>query len=125
MVNFNGQTFCYGVSPYHLIRPEQDRLRDRDAESFRGLQIHHQLELGGLLDWQVARFGAFEDLVHVTRGTPKHRGMVNCVGKQHPLPCEGFVGINKRQPRFHSQLEKRFSLGCHKGVVDNQHCVHA
>ena len=31
----------------HLIRPQQHRLRDRQAESLGGLEVDHQLELGG------------------------------------------------------------------------------
>jgi hypothetical protein len=34
----------------HLIRPLQERLGDRQAEGFRGLEVDHQLELGWLLD---------------------------------------------------------------------------
>jgi hypothetical protein len=32
------------------IRPRQHRLRDREAEGLRGLEVDHQLELGRLLD---------------------------------------------------------------------------
>src|SRR5512132_408791 len=35
------------VSFYYLIRPQQQRLRDREAEGLGGLEIDHQLELGG------------------------------------------------------------------------------
>jgi hypothetical protein len=37
-------------------------LRHREAERFRGLEIDDQLELGRLLDRQIGRLGALEDL---------------------------------------------------------------
>jgi len=42
-----------------------------DAESPCGLEINDQLELGGLLDWQVTWFRTLQDLVDVPgRSTP-------------------------------------------------------
>ncbi len=34
----------------HLVRPLQERRRDRQAEGFGGLEVDDQLELGRLLD---------------------------------------------------------------------------
>src|SRR3989454_10765451 len=45
------RTISSGVtSPDHLIRPQQQRRRDRQAERLRGLEVDHQLELCRLLD---------------------------------------------------------------------------
>src|SRR5215467_7542263 len=41
-----------------LIRPQQQRRRDGEAERLGGLEIDDQLELVGLLDGQVAGLGA-------------------------------------------------------------------
>src|SRR5262245_63624730 len=54
-----------------VIRPQQQRLRDRQTERFSGLHVEDQLELRGLLDGQVGRLGALEDLVHVGGRPPK------------------------------------------------------
>ena len=43
----------------HLIRPLQDRSRDRQAEGLRSLEVDHQLERGRLLDGQVSGLGPF------------------------------------------------------------------
>jgi hypothetical protein len=48
-----------------LICPQQQRLRNRKSECLRGLHVDHRLEPGRLLDWQVGRLRALEDLVHV------------------------------------------------------------
>src|SRR4030095_5770031 len=37
----------------HLIRPRQQQRGDGEAEGFGGLEVDDQLELRGLLDWQV------------------------------------------------------------------------
>src|SRR6266478_2659044 len=55
----------------HLIRPLQERRRDRQAEGLGGLRVDDQLELGRLLYGQVAGLGALENLVHVDGGAPK------------------------------------------------------
>src|SRR6185295_18285009 len=52
----------------HLIRPLEERLGDRQAEGLGGLEVDDQLELGGLLDREIARLRVLEDLVHVGRG---------------------------------------------------------
>src|SRR6266850_3568859 len=54
----------------HLIRAEQERRRDREAQRLGGPQVDHELELRGLLDRQVGRLGAFEDLVYVRCRAP-------------------------------------------------------
>jgi hypothetical protein len=45
-----------------LVRPPQHRLRDRQAERLRGLQVDHELKLGGLLDGQVAEECLFPEV---------------------------------------------------------------
>src|SRR5262245_1785623 len=54
----------------HLVRPEQKRLRDRQAECLGGLHVDDQLESGWLLDRQVGWLGTLEDFVHIGRGAP-------------------------------------------------------
>ena len=55
----------------HVVRAQQQRLRDRESERSRGLEVDHELELGGLFDWQITGFCALENLVHVAGGAPK------------------------------------------------------
>ena len=52
-----------------LVRPQQQRLRDCQAEGLRGPEVDDQLELRGLLYGKVGGFRSFEDLVHIRRGT--------------------------------------------------------
>ena len=50
-----------------MVRPQQHRRRDGEAERPRGLKIDHVLERGGPFDGEVGRFGAFEESVDVRR----------------------------------------------------------
>ena len=57
-----------GGSFNNLIRAQQQRRRDGEAEGFRGLEVDDELELRRLLDGEVAWLRALEDLVHVGSG---------------------------------------------------------
>jgi hypothetical protein len=48
-----------------VVRALEDRRRDGETEPLGDLEVDHQLELGRLLDGQIGRLGAFEDLVDV------------------------------------------------------------
>src|SRR6266478_7186537 len=49
----------------HLIRPLQERRREREAEGLGGLEVDDQLELRRPLDGQVAGLRTLANLVHV------------------------------------------------------------
>ena len=49
----------------HAVGTKQDRWRDGEIEHPSGVQIDDQLELRRLLDRQIARLRAIEDLVDV------------------------------------------------------------
>jgi hypothetical protein len=51
-----------------LVRTQEQRLRNRQAERLRRSLVDPQLELRRLLDGQVAGLGAFKDLVDLIRG---------------------------------------------------------
>jgi hypothetical protein len=66
---------CVGERHAHgllddLIRQRQQGRRDREAERLGRLEVDDQLELGRLLDGEIAGFGAFQNLVHMGRGAP-------------------------------------------------------
>jgi hypothetical protein len=47
----------------HVVRSPQHRLRDRQAKRLRGLEVDHELKLGGLLlDGQVAEECLFPEV---------------------------------------------------------------
>ena len=59
----------------HLIRLQEERWGDGEAERLGGLEIDHQLEFHRLLHGQVARLGAFQNLVHVYSDAAPRSGL--------------------------------------------------
>src|SRR5437016_2831842 len=51
-----------------LTKPLQERRRNRQAEGLGGLEVEDQIELCRLLDGEVCRVGALENLVDVSGG---------------------------------------------------------
>ena len=51
-----------------LIRPQQQRLRDVDAEHLRRFEINHKFDLRWLENRQISRLGAIDDLAGVDPG---------------------------------------------------------
>src|SRR5437667_4520693 len=84
------RTISSGVTSLdHLIRPQQQRRRDREAEGFRRLQVYDELELGRLLDGKFRRLCAFENPVDIVRqAPPNNREGVLSVAHQAALPAE-------------------------------------
>ena len=61
----------------HLVRLQQQQRRNRQAQRLGRLRIDDQLELRGLLDGQISRLGAFQELVDVDCGAPSQVGNAN------------------------------------------------
>src|ERR1700730_13299239 len=55
---------CSGLLD-HLVGGCEERFRHIEAECFCGHEIDHQLEFGGLQDWQIGRLGALEDVAGI------------------------------------------------------------
>src|SRR6266542_778402 len=77
------------VSLNHLVRSQQQRWRDRQAEGLGSLEVDHQLELRRLLNGEVGGLSTFEDLVHVACGTAEIVGEFRAVAHQ-AAPCDMF-----------------------------------
>ena len=52
----------------HLVRTAEYRDRHADAQRLGSLEIDHQFDLSGLLDWQVRRLFAFQNATSVDTG---------------------------------------------------------
>jgi hypothetical protein len=46
----------------HLVRSQQQRLRNGDADSLGGLHVDHEFELRGLLNGEIGGLRAFQNL---------------------------------------------------------------
>src|SRR6266851_2810252 len=81
----------------HLIRPLEERRRDREAKGLGGLQVDDQRELGGLFYGEIAGFRALEDLVDVGGGAPEYVDTVRPVGHKATRLHVVAQSIHRRQ----------------------------
>jgi hypothetical protein len=58
-----------------LIRPQQQRRRDGEAECLGGLEVDDEFELGRLFDRKVGRLGAFENSSDVGGDVASHSAL--------------------------------------------------
>src|SRR5262247_979890 len=79
----------------HLIRPQQQRRRDGEAEGFGGLEVDDEFELRRLLDRQITWLRAFEDFVDERRTVVKHLGNVRPVAYQPAFLSKFDEGANR------------------------------
>ncbi len=56
----------------HLVRPDQQRLRNRQAEGLRGLEVDDQLERRRLLHGDITGLRALYDASNVARRFPNN-----------------------------------------------------
>src|SRR5215471_2235722 len=68
--------------PDHLVRLEEHRRRNGETQSLRGLEVDDQCKFHGLLYWQVARFGTFQDLIDKDSSTPEHLENIGGIGHE-------------------------------------------
>ena len=52
----------------HLVRPHQERLRDRQADGLGCFEVNDEVKLRGLFHREISRLRAFENLVDVGGG---------------------------------------------------------
>src|SRR5262249_27891412 len=68
----------------YLIRSQQQRWRDGEAERLGRLEVDHELELRGLLDGQIGRLRALENLIDVGGGAPPDIRQARAVRHEPP-----------------------------------------
>jgi hypothetical protein len=80
----------------HLIRPEKNRLRNRDANLLGRFQINHQLELRRLFNREIGGLGALQDSVHEICDAPVAVREVRAVGHE-PAGIYSFSTLEYRR----------------------------
>src|SRR5688500_9069510 len=94
----------------HSVRSSQHVGRNGQTDLFGGFQIYHQLEFSRLLDREIGRLGAFEDLVYVDRSTAVQIRLLGSVRQQATRFHICDVVINHWQTIYHRQLRDALSF---------------
>ena len=71
-------------------------MRHGEAERLGGLEVDDQLELGRLLDRQISRLGAFEDLSGVSADLAMDSGAAGSIADQPAGESEFTLRIDRR-----------------------------
>src|SRR5262249_29800398 len=104
------------VSFDHLVGSREQRSWHIDVKRLRRDQVNDEIEFGWLLDWDVGRFRAAQNLVDIIGRTPKQVGVIRSEGHQPstfdilPSPVYGW------QPRADRQDIDWNSVATHKPV---------
>src|SRR4029077_944473 len=89
----------------HLIRSRQHVRWNRQADLLGGFQIDDELELRRLLDRQIFRLGAFQDLVDVSGRAPVEISDQGTVSHQATLLGKLSGGVHTWQAVFGGELD--------------------
>jgi len=95
----------------HLVRLEEERRGNREAEGLGDLEVDDQFQLHEPLNGQVTRPGTFQDLVHVDRSTLSKLATAVAIGNEAPSlgksPLLAHSGEPVRGRKVHDLLEVR------------------
>src|SRR5215467_6743337 len=97
-----------------LIRPQQQRRRDGEAERLGGFEVDHEFELGRPFDWNFAGIAALENFVNVDGGPSEEVRQTRSIGHEN-------TGLGERAPdrnRWQSMLGEE--LG-NLGTISDEH----
>src|SRR4030095_4996282 len=100
----------------HLIRPRQQRRRDRQAERLGGLEVDDQLELGGLLDRKVSRLRPLENAIDIARHAPVHVREAYAVGHEAAVADVFSELVHGRQTVARSQVDEKTPVCVEEGA---------
>src|SRR6266481_9956414 len=98
------------MSSYDPIRPLEQVDWNCQTNLFRCVQVDHEFKLRCLLHWQISRFGAFQDLVHVNSRAPIEVIVVRPVGHETALIDKLLLDVNSRQPVFAGKVDDPLSF---------------
>src|SRR2546429_8237077 len=91
-----------------LIRPQQQRLGNLQAQRFGGLQVNDQFEARNLLDGEISRLRSLEKPVYQPCPiNPAYREIVRPVGKQRTLLRPFFSMTRDREASLGREMDDR------------------
>src|SRR5262245_6857471 len=93
-----------------LVRAKEHRLRNRQADLFCRCEVDNELNLHRLLHGKVGRFCSFENLIHISCGTPEQIIKARAVAHKPSVFNIFWPAVNCRKPAFDGEFCELFSL---------------
>ena len=103
----------------------EDRGRHGEAQRFSCAEIDDELEPCRLLDRQIGRPGAFEDLNDVGCSAPPVFDRAWNVGHQTPVGDELFLVVHRRKPSPRGEVDDLRAVDHCRGAAQNQQRIGA
>ena len=112
------------VSFDDFVGERQQLVRDAEAKRLGGLHIDHEFEPNGLLDRQIGRLGAFEDLAGVD--TDLAIAIADADAVAHEPAGSDVIAelIHRRQLELRRQRHDPFAPRIEEGVGGDEQCGH-
>src|SRR5215831_5251346 len=109
----------------HLVGAGEERFGDGQPERLGGSQVDHELELGRLLDRDVAWLRAAQNLIDILGGAAPQFHIDGSVGYE-PSGFDIFaLAMHRRQPRAQRQDINAYAIGIHESVTADINCFGA
>src|SRR5215831_2531858 len=107
----------------HLVGAGEQRWRNIEADCLGRDQIDDKIIIGRLLDRQIARLGAVQDLVHVLGGTAEKRVEIRPI-RHERAGLSMLAGIDdSREPRTRRKCEYACTIGGNEPIDHHVKCV--
>jgi len=90
----------------HLVRPQQQRRRDGEAEGVRGPEVQREVQLHRTLDRKLSNLCPLEDLVDVARGTAEQIDDIWAIADEPPCFGKLRENANGRQTVLKREIGK-------------------
>src|SRR5262245_50449078 len=100
----------------HLVGAGEQRGWDLDPERLGGLQVDHELELGGLLDGQIGRLFAFQNSTSIHSRQPIQFREATTVADEAARCGELATLVDCRQRIFQGERSEMSSAGIEKWI---------
>ena len=102
----------------HLVRPRQHVRRNRQADLLGSFQVDDQLELRGLLYWEIGGLGVFEDFINEGCRAPLVIKEVWPIAHEAPSLDKITRGVHRRYPVLGCEVEDQCSVSSQERAWD-------